>query len=196
MSSRQFLAVAAVLTGAVLGVSLAEPAQAGGYCGGDCYVKDTPPVIHRAWKRRIQVEQGVYEVVREPALYGWTRQKVALEREWHETPAVYKTVRVTERTRTRYVWEKRLVKGRDVMCKVKVPGERIVTEKQVLVSPARHVAVGTPAYGYVERRVLIRPYQNITHYHPARHVYTTERVAIQPEGYVWRKARRSELLWD
>jgi hypothetical protein len=196
MSSRKFLAALSILTSVLLGVSFAGPAQAGGRCEGDCYVKEAPPVIHRTWKRRIQVEQGVYEIARKPSLYGWVRKKVALGREWHEIPAVYKTVRVSERTRTRYVWEKRLVKGREVMCKVKVPGERIVTEKTVLVSPARRVAVGAPAYAYVERRVLLRPYKNIAIYHPARHVYTTERVAIQPEGYVLRKVRHSDLLWD
>jgi hypothetical protein len=195
MSSRHVLGILSVLMSAVLGLSITGPVQAGSPCHG-CYVQDTPPVVYRNWKRRVQVEQGVYEVVREPSVYGLARRKVRLAREWREIPAIYKTVRVTERTRTRYVWEKRLVKGREVMCKVKVPGERIVTEKQVLVSPARRIAVGAPAYAYVERRVLLKPYKNIAIYHPARHVYATERVAIQPEGYVWRKARRSELLGD
>jgi hypothetical protein len=194
MSSRHLLGILSVLMSAVLGLSITGPVQAGSPCHG-CYVKDTPPVVYRNWKKRIQVEQGVYEIAREPSVYGWARKKVRLAREWREIPAIYKTVRVTERTPTRYVWEKRLVKGREVMCKIKVPGERIVTEKQVLVSPARRIAVGGPAYGYVERRVLLKPYKNLAIYHPARHVYTTERVAIQPEGYVWRKARRSEL-WD
>jgi hypothetical protein len=196
MSSRHLLVVLAALTSTALGLFFAAPVQAGGgRCVGDCYVQDTPPVIHRNWKRRIQVEQGVYEIAREPSVYGWVRSKVAVAREWHEIPAVYKTVRVTERTRTRYVWEKRLIRGREVMCKIKVPGERIVSEKRVLVSPARRIAVGAPAYAYSERRVLLKPYKNIAIYHPARHVYTTERVAIQPEGYVLRRARRSEL-WD
>ena len=62
-------------------------------------MKEAPPVIHRTWKRRIQVEQGVYEIARKPSLYGWVRKKVALGREWHEIPAVYKTVRIAERTR-------------------------------------------------------------------------------------------------
>jgi hypothetical protein len=196
MSSRYCLAVLSALMSAVLSLSVSGPAQAGHNCDGDCYVKEAPPLIHRTWKRRIQVEQGVYEVNREPSRYGWVRNKVALSREWHEIPAVYKTVHVSMRTRTRYVWEKRLVHGREVMCKVKIPGEHIVAEKQVLVSPARRIAVSAPAYAYVERRVLLKPYKNIATYHRARHIYTSERVAIQPEGYVWRKARRSELLWD
>lgn len=196
MSSRHFLAVLSALMSAVLSLSMFGPAQAGRNCAGGCYVQEAPPLIHRTWKRRIQLEQGVYEVNREPSRYGWVRSKVALSREWHEIPAVYKTVNVTMRTRTRYVWEKRLVRGREVMCKVKIPGERIVAEKQVLVSPARRIAVSAPAYAYVERRVLLKPYKNIATYHRARHIFTSERVTIQPEGYVWRKARRSELLWD
>lgn len=196
MGSRQFLASMSALAGGLLLASFASPAVAGDRCVGDCYVQAKPPVVYRTFKRRIQLERGVYEIDREPALYGWTRRKVALQREWREIPAVYKTVRVTQRTRTRYVWEKRLIRGREVMCKVKVPGERIVTEKRVLVSPARRIAVGAPAYAYSERRVLLRPYKNIAVYHPARHVYARERVAIQPEGYVWRKAGRSELLWE
>jgi hypothetical protein len=196
MGSRKILAAMSVLAGSVLLGSFVQPAQAGKACVGDCYVQARPPVVYRTFKRRVQLEGGVYEIAREPALYGWARRKVAVEREWHEIPAVYKTVSVTVRTPTRYVWEKRLIRGREVMCKVKVPGERVVTEKQVLVSPARRVAVGAPAYAYAERRILLRPYKNIAIYHPARHVYTTERVAIQPEGYVWRKASRSDLLWE
>jgi hypothetical protein len=195
MSLRRLLPVLSVLMSAVLSLLFTGPIQAGGRCDGDCYVKDAPPVIHRTWRKRIEIEQGVYSISREPAQYGWARSKVRLPREWHVTPAVYKTVMVTKRRPTRYVWEKRMVKGREVMCKVKLPGERVTVEKQVLVAPARRVAVSGPRYAYTERRVLIRPYKNIATYHPARHVYTSERVAIQPEGYVWRKARRSEL-WD
>jgi len=179
----------------VTGMS-AERTYAGeGGCVGDCYVKDRPFVINRTFKRRIQVQQSVYEIAREPSLYGWTRQKVLLEHdvEWRETPAVYQTIHVKERTPSRYVWEKRLIRGREVMCKIRIPGKTVMVEKRVLVSPARRIA--KPVYGYVERRVLLRPYKNIAIYHPARHVYTTERVAVQPEGHVWRKVRGGNL-WD
>lgn len=39
-------------------------------------------------------------------------------------------------------------------------------------------------------RVLLRPYRNVSVYHPARYRWITERVAIQPEGYVWRRVSR------
>lgn len=199
MNLRRSLTIAGVLTGAAFlalgtGVSrAAEPAA----CIGNCYVQDKPPLIHRTFNRRIQIEQGVYEIAREPSLYGWTRHKVRRAVTWHETPAVYKTVEVRKRIPSRHVWEKRLIKGREVMCKVRVPGKTVTVEKKVLVSPARRVAAHDgPAYDYVERRVLLRPYKNIAIYHPARHIYTAERVAVQPEGRVWRKARKSDLLWD
>jgi hypothetical protein len=43
-------------------------------------------------------------------------------------------------------------------------------------------------YGYVRKRILLRPYKNIAIYHRARHRYVREHVAIQPEGYVWQPA--------
>ena len=42
-----------------------------------------------------------------------------------------------------------------------------------------------PRYGYVQKRILLRPYKNIAVYHRARHRYVREHVAIQPEAYVW-----------
>jgi hypothetical protein len=39
-------------------------------------------------------------------------------------------------------------------------------------------------------RALLRRYRNIAIYHPARYRWITERVTIQPEGYVWRRVSR------
>jgi hypothetical protein len=39
-------------------------------------------------------------------------------------------------------------------------------------------------------RMMLRPYRNISIYRPARYRWVTERVAVQPEGYVWRKVSR------
>jgi hypothetical protein len=41
-----------------------------------------------------------------------------------------------------------------------------------------------------DNRVLLRRYRNIAIYHPAQYRWITERVAIQPEGYVWRRVSR------
>lgn len=192
MILRRSLTIAGFLTSlalTVLGADASSAAEPG--CAGNCYVQDKPPLVHRTFNRRIQVEQGVYEIAREPSLYGWARYRVKRPVTWRETLAVYKTVEVAKRIPSRYIWEKRLVKGREVMCKVRVPGKTVMVEKQVLVSPARRIA----AYDYVDRRVLLKPYKNIAIYHRAKHVHLTQRVAVQPEGYVWRKARKSDLLW-
>ena len=124
MSVRHFLGVMSVLLGGALACSFAGDAKAGGCGWSGCDSEVAPRIVHRTFKRRIQVEQGVYEVVRTPSLYGWT---------------------------------------------VPVPAD----------------AKGAYWAGddTVSRRVLLKPYRNISVYHRARHVYTSERVAIQPEPY-------------
>jgi hypothetical protein len=110
------VALAAVLGGALVGFSQGE-AKAGGDCWRDCAMPERPPVVHRTFKRRIQIEQGVYEIARTPSVYGWV------------------------------------------------------------------VDSNTPkGYTSVGRRVLLHPYKNILIYQRPRHLYVTERVAIEREG--------------
>jgi hypothetical protein len=125
MSKRHCLAVLSVLLSGALMSSLGGQAKAGGTCWDECYGGQKPPVVYKTYKKRIQVEQGVYEVVRKPSLYGWT-----------------------------------LPYSGDI----------------------KGSGYGA-AYGERSRRVLLKPYRNIAIYNRARHVYTTERVAIQPESY-------------
>ena len=126
MSTGRFPAVLPTLAGAALIVLSAGSALAGGGCWSDCYAEH-PPVVYKTFKKRTQVEQGVYEVVRTPSVYGWA-------------------VPIDPRTKQ-------------------------------------------PLHGYKPRRVLLEPYKNISVYHPAQHVYTKERVAIEVEpdgpGYWW-----------
>jgi hypothetical protein len=110
------VALSALLGGALLAIPQGE-AKAGEYCDRDCEVSQRPPVVHRTFQRRIQLEQGVYEIVRTPSVYGWVVSSNA---------------------------------------------------------PDGYTSVG--------RRVLLKPYKNITVYHRAKHLYVTERVAIEPEG--------------
>ena len=63
------MALSALLGGAVLGFPQGE-ARAGEFCA-ECAVSQRPPVIRRTFVRRIQQEQGVYEIVRTPSVYGW-----------------------------------------------------------------------------------------------------------------------------
>lgn len=121
MSSRHFFVVLSALLSGVLVASFAGEAKAGG-CYGGCAPDPDAPIIHKTYKKRIQVEQGVYEIVRKPSVYGWT---------------------------------------------VPVPAD------------AKGASYGG---GEPSRRVLLKPYRNIAVYNRAQHVYTRERVAIQPEA--------------
>ncbi len=156
-----------------------------------CYQKEPAPVIHRTLQRRHVIEPGLYEVARVPSLYGWRKRRVVIEPGhivWHETPPVYRTVTVTKRVSGGYRWEKTLVNGRETLCKVKLPPRTVTVERKVLVSKGRRWAERTaPVYAWSEERVLLRPYKNIAIYTPSHVLITRERVAIQPEGYVWRK---------
>jgi hypothetical protein len=73
MSTRRLSAVLTVLAGGALITMVAGEAKAGG-CLDSCVTGVTeapPPIVHRTFRQRIEVKQGVYEISREPALYGW-----------------------------------------------------------------------------------------------------------------------------
>jgi hypothetical protein len=72
MNARHFLGMLSVLLGGALAFSFASAANAGGCEWGGCEQATSAPVVHRTFKKRIQVEQGVYEIARRPSLYGWT----------------------------------------------------------------------------------------------------------------------------
>jgi hypothetical protein len=157
-------------------------------CYGECYEQVPAPVIHRTFKRRVVDFPGLYEIDREPSLYGLATRRVLLDSgvEWREKPAVYKTVKVRQHIGSKVRWEKRWVDGRYIMCKVRVPGKTVWVHKQVLVSSAKRWKVrSAPVYGYEQKRILLRNYKNIAVYHRARTKYVHERVVIQPESTVW-----------
>ncbi|MEJ2118623.1 MAG: hypothetical protein P8Y67_08410 [Alphaproteobacteria bacterium] len=163
------------------GLVLSSTAEAGKRrCVHECYEQVPAPVIHRTYKYRVLEKRGRYEIKRKPSRYGWVKRRVMVKR-----PAIYRTVTVRRKLPARFVWEKRWVDGRYIKCKVRVPGKIVERTKRVLVSRARYVPTGE----YVEKRILLKPYKNISVYHRARHRYMTRRVAIQPEGYVWRPFR-------
>lgn len=157
-------------------------------CFGDCYEQGPAPVIHRTFLRRVEIERGAYEIDREPSLYGLATRRVLLDDgiDWHDSPAVYKTVKVRRHVRSHVIWEKRWVDGKHIMCKVRVPGKTVWATKRILVSGARRSKLRSHrTYGYAQKRILLRPYKNIAVYHRARHRYVREHVAIQPEAYIW-----------
>jgi hypothetical protein len=146
------------------------------------------PAYTRTFKRRALIRRGAYEIDREPSLYGHSTRGVLLDDgiDWHELPAVYKTVKVKRHIRARTVWQKQWVDGKYIKCKVKLPAKTVWTTKKVMVSPARRWKTRSrPVYGYEQKRILIRPYKNIAVYHRAKHKYVREHVVIQPEASVW-----------
>lgn len=187
---RKKLNIWTLVAGAGLALGLQIGASAAGErgCWWNCYEQGPAPVIHRTFLRRVEVYPGAYEIAREPSLYGLAtrRELVDAGTEWRDTPAVYKTVRVRHHVRAHVIWRKRSVNGKEIMCKVRIPGKTVWDTRRVLVSGGhRSVVRATPVYEYVQKRILIHPYKNIAVYHRARHDYVRERIAIQPEGYVW-----------
>ena len=113
--------LSAILAGAGFALLLpAAAAQAGGdLCTGKwCYDDAPAPVIHRTFKRRVEIERGAYEIAREPALYGWVKQRVVIdEGEPGGKPVYgyvkkrvllrqYKNIAIYHRARHKYVRER------------------------------------------------------------------------------------------
>jgi hypothetical protein len=94
----------------MMALSCAAPVSA----SAECYVEAPLRPVYRSYIRRDVVEPGVYEVGRQPSLYGWTMMR-------------------------------------------------------------------TPD-GYVPRRILLRPYKNVTHFQRPYIAFSRERLRIQPEG--------------
>lgn len=174
---------AVALTGAVVSPHAGERG-----CVGRCYEEVPSPAIHTTWLRRDTLREGVYEIDREPSLYGVATRRVLVDDgvDWHEEPGIYKTVKVRRHIGSSVRWEKRWVDGRHIMCKVKVPARTVWVDKTVVVKPGRRWKVrGTRVYRYESKRVLLRPYKNILIHHRPVHRYAHERVVIQPESTHW-----------
>jgi hypothetical protein len=155
------------------GVSLAE-----------CVAKAPLRPVHRTYIRRDVVEPGVYEVQRQPSVYGWTSERVETPGEtiWHEEPAVYRTVPVRIRRAGGWACEKRIVRGKEALCKVRLPATYVTVERRILVRPARRWAERSPpSVGYAHRRILLRPYKNIAHFQRPYIAWYREHLTIQPE---------------
>ena len=176
--------------GAGLALMLQVGVSAGGGrdCYGNCYEQVSAPVMHRTFLRRVTNDPGAYEIDREPSVYGLATRRELVDDgvEWRETSPVYKTIKVRRHVKSRVRWEKRWVDGKYIMCKVRVPGETVWTTKRVLVSHGHRSRLrSAPVYNYAQKRILLRPYKNIAIYHRARRHYVRERIAIQPEGFMW-----------
>ena len=188
MRKRMGLGKLIVSAGLALALQTGASAAGGRDCFWNCYEEVPAPAQHRTFLRRVEIERGAYEIDREPSLYGRATRRVMLDDgiDWDERPAVYKTVKVRRHVPGHTTWEKRWVNGRHIMCKVRIPGKTVWTTKRVLVSAGHRYKVrSNPTYGYMSKRILLRPYKNIAVYHRARHRYVREHVVIQPEATIW-----------
>jgi hypothetical protein len=84
-----------------------------------CSAYSQPRPVQRTFIQRDVVEPGVYEVSRQPAVYGWIREKVV---------------------------------------------------------------AADGSVEYVQRRVLLRPYKNVSHFQRPYIAFSRERVTVQPES--------------
>jgi hypothetical protein len=162
--------------------------SAAGLARAECYVQAPLPPVHRSYIRRDVVEPGVYEVRRSPAEYGWTRQAVVQPGGviWHEEPSIYRTVQVRVRQPGGSVWREQCLNGQTAVCRTHVPPSYVTVEKRVLVKRGRRWAEQTPStVAYVERRVLLRPYKNYSHFERPYVAITREHLTIEPEGSQW-----------
>lgn len=156
----------------------------------ECFVQEPLRPVHRSFIRRDVVEPGVYEVARRPSVYGWADQAVEEPGEvvWHVEPATYRTVEVRVRRAGGWTWQKQTVHGKEALCRVRLPSSYVTVEKRILISRGHRWAERKPSsIGYVHRRILLRPYKNIAHFQRPYIAFSRERLAIQPEGYRWRR---------
>ncbi len=170
----------------ILALDCTAPIQA----QAECYARAPLRPIHRTYIERDVVEPGVYEVGRSPALYGWHHRAVEIRGPvvWHQEPSVFRTVPVRVRRGGGWTWEKRLIHGREVLCRVRLPATYVTAEKRILVKRGRRWAERTPpATAYVTRRVLLRPYKNYAHFQRPYIAWSRQSLSIEPEGFRWRE---------
>jgi len=171
---------------AFMGLGVAQT----GSLRAECYQEAPLRPVYRTFTHRDIEEPGVYSVRRVPSLYGWRERRVYQPGDvvWHEEAPVYRTVSNRVRVSHRWTWQRREVRGREIMCRVRVPAVYQTVERKVLVRPGHRWAERSPSsVGYVHERVLLRPYKNFTSYERPRIHHWRERVAVQPEGSRWRR---------
>jgi hypothetical protein len=171
-----------------IGAILSLDCMSSGTSLAGCVVQAPLRPVHRTYIRRDVVEPGVNEVRRVPSVYGWTSERVEAPGPvvWHVEPPVYRTVPVTIRRPGGWAWEKRLVHGKEALCRVRLPSTAVAAERRILVRPGRRWAERTQSsVGYVHRRILLRPYKNIAHFQRPYVAWSREHLRVQPEGYRW-----------
>lgn len=185
----EFLPVRRGVLAAILAVSVASPALAGGKTLG-CYQQVHQPAVYKTVHQQVVVRPGgvVHEII--PARHGKVTEKVLIEPERliaRQIPAVVKTVHQTVMVKPKSIgWEWRHVHGVKTLCKVVHPARYATQARTVVVQPARTVHERLPArYAHRTRTVVIEPARTITREVPAVLKTVARTVEVRPASSGW-----------
>jgi len=152
-------------------------------------VQHVPAVIQER-PYRVEVAPQRVREIREPAIYDTVRRHQLVQParvSYVEQPAVIERVYETVVTHPGGVaWQRSVGRdGVERMCAVRVAPRTATVARDVVVAPARRVAVSTPAvYREVETPVLVRPAHVRHEVEPAQYAVAHRRVVLRPASTV------------
>lgn len=184
-----FPSICRSFSAAILAISVAPPALAGGKTLA-CYQQVHQPAVYRTVHQQVVVTPGgvVHDTI--PARYGQVTEQVLVEPERvvaRHIPAVTRTVHQTVLVRAKSVgWEWRHVHGVKTLCKVVHPAQYATQTQTVIVQPARTVHERIPArYAHRIRTVLVEPARTITRQVPPVIKSVAHTVEVRPASAGW-----------
>lgn len=211
----------------LLASSVASPALAGG-TPVECYEHVYRAPVYGSVSERVELYPARTDVQISAPIVGTRERAVQLSPEAvgvRVVPAQYRTIRerfvvepakvverrLPPRTETRYrkelvpggyKWEWRVINGRKVLCKIKIPARYRSVAVRVPVSPERIVNRKVPAvYGYRDKVIEVAPERRERYVIPARYSVDTEPVVLRPKivreipvGPAYRTVKRKVLL--
>ncbi|WP_417407594.1 hypothetical protein [Hoeflea sp.] len=185
----EFSTLCRSLSAAVLALSVASPALAGGNTLA-CYQQVHQPAVYKTVHQQVVVRAGgvIHETI--PARYGQVTEKVLVTPAQvvaRHIPAVTRTVHQTVMVRPKSVgWEWRYVNGKKTLCKVVHPAQYETRAQTVIVQPARTVHERIPArYAHRTRTVVIEPARTVARQVPPVIKTVARTVEVQPASSGW-----------
>lgn len=185
----EFLPIHRRIAAAILAMSVASPALAGGKTLA-CYQQVHQPAGYKTVHQQVVVRPGgvVHETI--PARYGQVTEKVLVHPEQlvaRHIPAVVRTVHQTVMVRAKSIgWEWRHVHGKKTLCKVVHPAQYATQAQTVVVQQARTVHERVPArYAHRTRTVMIEPARTIARQVPPVIKTVARTVEVRPASAGW-----------
>jgi len=185
----EFVSIRRGIVAAILAVSTASPALAGGKTLA-CYQQVHQPAVYKTVHQQVVVRPGgvVHETI--PARYGQVTEQVLVEPERlvaRHIPAVVRTVHQTVMVRAKSIgWEWRHVRGVKTLCKVVLPAQYATRAQTVVVKPARTVHERLPArYAHRTRTVVVEPARTIARQIPPVIKTVARTVEVRPASAGW-----------